>query len=274
MASVLTTASALLVFCAPGYPGTGADAQPLVDEFAAAVTRTAGWPAGSLAAIYDTDEKSDLARLAQPQAVVAFMPWPFYVQHAAQFHFKPLAQADVLPVGTTQRWTLVMQNGHAPPPAGLAGMNLISTAAYAPDFVRSVAAPGQPWPADVTLTASGQVLSGLRRAANGEPVALLLDQEQAAALPGLPFAAQLQSSVTSQPVPVALVAVVDGRLPAARAEALKSALLKLSASSEGQAMLGRLRLKGFVTPQLPVVAAASPASTTPAAAAAPVSPRG
>ena len=267
MPSLLAAAASLLVFCAPGYPGTGADAQPLVDDFATATARAAGLPQGSLSAVYDPDEKSDLERLARPEAVLAFMPWPFYVQHAAQLHLVPLVQAEVDPAGATQRWTLVAHAGHAAPPAGLAGLNLISTAAYAPDFMHSVIAPG-PWPAGVTLTASGQMLSGLRRAANGDAVALLLDQEQAAALSGLPFAAQLQAIATSQPVPVALIAVVGGRLPAARAQAVKAALLKLGATAEGASTLGRLRLKGFVAPNLPAPPAA--ASTRQSASGGPV----
>ena len=251
MISLLAAAASLLVFCAPGYPGAQGDAQPLVDEFAAAATRAAGLPEGSLAAVYDADEKSDLARLAAADAALAFVPWPFYVQHGAELHLKPLVQADVAPAGTTQRWALVARSGHAPPPAGLAGMTLISTAGYAPAFVRAAVSPGAPLPADTAITASGQVLSGLRKAANGEPVALLLDQEQAAALPGLPFAAQLQTLTTSKPVPVALIAVVGNRLPAPKAKAIRDALLKLAASPDGAATLGRLRLRGFVMPDLP-----------------------
>lgn len=252
MVSVLAAAASLLVFCAPGYPGAQGDAQPLVDDFATATTQAAGLPAGSLTAVYDADEKSDLARLARSDAVLAFVPWPFYVQHGAELHLTPLLQADVQPMGTTQRWTLVARSGHAPAPAGLAGMTLISTAAYAPAFVRAAVSPAAPLPADTTLSASGQVLSGLRRAANGEPVALLLDQEQTQALSGLPFAAQLQTLTTSKPVPVALIAIVGNRLPAPKAKAIKEALLKLASSPDGAAMLGRLRLKGFVTPALPV----------------------
>jgi len=251
MIPLLAAAASLLVFCAPGYPGAQGDAQPLVDEFAAAATRAAGLPAGSITAVYDADENSDLARLAKADAVLAFVPWPFYVQHGAQLHLKPLVQADVAPVGTTQRWTLVAKAGHAAPPAGLAGLTVISTAGYAPAFVRSVVSAGAPLPADTTITASGQVLSGLRRAASGEPVALLLDQEQAAALSGLPFAPQLQPLATSKPVPVALIAVVGNRLPAAKAKTVREALLRLAGTPDGAATLGRLRLKGFVAPDLP-----------------------
>ncbi len=138
MSSLIAAAASLLVFCAPGYPGSSADAQPLVGEFATSLAAAAGWPAGSLTAVYDASEQSDLTRLAAPEAAVAFVPYPFFVEHSAQLHLTPLVQADVPPAGIQQRWTLVLQKGHAPPPAGLAGLTLISTAGYAQNFVRDV----------------------------------------------------------------------------------------------------------------------------------------
>jgi hypothetical protein len=251
MSTLIAAAASLLVFCAPGYPGSSADAQPLVGEFATTLAAAAGWPAGSLTAVYDASDKSDLTRLAAPEAALAFVPYPFYVQHGAQLHMVPLVQADVAPAGLQQRWTLVLQKGHAPPPAGLAGLTVISTAGYAPDFVRDALHHPPALAADTTITATGQVLSALRRAANGDPVAVLLDQEQADALASLPFAANLATFGTSAPVPVALIVVVEGRLPQARAHELSQALLHLSGTAQGAATLNRLKLNGFAPPRLP-----------------------
>lgn len=252
MSSLIAAAASLLVFCAPGYPGTSADAQPLVGDFAKTLAAAAGWPAGSLTAVYDASEQGDLQRLAAPEAALAFVPYPFFVQHGTALHMVPLAQADVPPGGVQQRWTLVMKSGRPAPPAGLAGMTLISTAGYAQDFVRDMLRGLGPLPAGMTITATGQVLSALRRAATGEPVAVLLDQQQAAAMSSLPFASALQAVATSAAVPVALIVVVEGRIPKNRADALQQALLHLSAKPEGAAALNRLQLKGFVAPRLPV----------------------
>ncbi|HEX3838480.1 MAG TPA: hypothetical protein VHW25_16070 [Steroidobacteraceae bacterium] len=251
MSTLIAAAASLLVFCAPGYPGTSADAQPLVGEFATAVVAAAGWAAGSLTAVYDASDKSDLTRLAAPEADLAFVPYPFYVQHGAQLHMVPLVEADVQPAGLQQRWTLVLHKGHAPPSAGLAGLTIVSTAGYAPDFVRDAVHKLAVVPADTTITATGQVLSALRRAANGDPIAVLLDQEQASALPSLPFAANLATFGPSAAVPVALIVAVDGRLPKARAQELTQALLHLSGTPQGAAILGRLKLNGFAQPRLP-----------------------
>src|ERR1700684_3030874 len=136
MSTLLEAALATLVFCAPGYPGGAGDAQPLVDQFATAVVAAFAWPAGSLAAVYDPTEEGGLAKLSNPDAVLAFVPYPFFVEHDAQLHLTPLVQADVADVGSQQRWTLVAKAGRVTGPASMTGFTILSAAGYAPDFVR------------------------------------------------------------------------------------------------------------------------------------------
>src|SRR6202045_2809168 len=111
MTTVFAAALATLVFCAPGYPGGAGDAQPLLDQFASAAVAASGWPARSLVAVYDPTEQGGLAKLRSADAVLAFVPYPFFVEHAAQLHLTPLAQADVAGTGTKEKWTLVAKNG-------------------------------------------------------------------------------------------------------------------------------------------------------------------
>jgi hypothetical protein len=251
MITLLSAALATLVFCAPGYPGGAGDAQPYLDEFSRLAAAAAGWPAGSLASVYDPTAEGGLARLQSADASVAFVPYPFYVEQAAALHLSPLAQADVANVGTTEKWTLVARVGKVTGPASLSGYTILSVAGYAPEFVRHVALAGFTLPADVKIEPTGQILSALRRVAAGEPVAALLDSTQMAALPSLPFAAQIQTVTESPVLPVALVALVGTRLPAARAHALQAGLLKLGHTGSDAGSLGTLRLNGFVSPKLP-----------------------
>lgn len=246
MAAVVT-----LVFCAPGSPGGAQDAKPYVDQFAAATVATAGWPPGSLAAVYDPTEQGGLAKLAGSDAALAFVPYAFFVQHAAELHMVPLAQAVVAGTGVEERWSLVVKSGSVSTPAALAGYTILSVAGYAPEFVRHSALASWPLPADVKIDSSNQILGTLRRVASGERVAALLDQTQTAALAGLPFAAQLQSVVQSAPMPVALVVAVDSRLPAARSKSLQAALFKMGQTPADADVLGQLHLQGFVAPRLP-----------------------
>ena len=246
----MSAALATLVFCAPGYPGGSGDAQPFVDHFAKDAAVSAGWKSDSLGAVYDPTEQGGLAKLADKDSVLAFVPYAFYVQHAAALRLAPLAQADVAGVGTQERWTLVGKAGGPVTGAGsMTGNTILSVAGYAPEFVKHSALAAWALPADVKVESSGQILSGLRRVAAGEPLVALLDQTQAAALSTLPFAAQIKTLTQSAPLPVALIVVVDARLPDARAKAFQAGLLKMnSANAE---TLASLRLKGFVLPQLP-----------------------
>ena len=251
MTTVFAAALATLVFCASGYPGGAGDAQPLIDQFAHDAVTVSGWPAGSLVAVYDPTEEGGLAKLRSADAVLAFVPYPFFVEHAAELHLTPLVQADVTDIGPQQRWTLVAKSGSVTDSKSMAGYTILSVAGYAPDFVRHSALEGWTLPPDVKIEATGQILSALRRVAAGEPVAALLDQTQAAALPSLPFAAQLKAVTQSPELPVAIVAVVESRVTAARARTLQAGLLKMGHVSGSADALGPLRLHGFVLPKLP-----------------------
>jgi len=244
-----------MVFCAPGYPGGANEAQPVLDAFAVAVAAAAHWPAGSLAAIYDPTEAGGLEKLAKPDAGLAFVPYPFFVEHATTLHLAPVAQADVSNVGAQQRWTLVAKKGKITSPASMAGYTILSIAGYAPHFVRSFALADWAMPADVKIAQSAQVLSALRRAVADEPVAVLLDATQAGSLASLPFAADLASVTASAPLPTAILAVVDARVPKAQADALRSAVLSLDKGASGADALANLGLRRFVLPQLPARAA-------------------
>jgi ABC-type phosphate/phosphonate transport system substrate-binding protein len=255
MSTLLMAAVATLVFCAPGSPGAANDAQPLVDAFAQATATSAGWKPGSLAAIYDPTEAGGLAKLSNADTVLTFVPYAFYVQHGAELHLSAIAQADVAGIGTQERWTLVGKAGGTAGPQSMAGYTILSVAGYAPEFVRHSALAAWSLPPDVKIEATGQILSALRRVAAGEPVVALLDQTQAAALASLPFAAQLKTLTQSPPLPVALIAVVESRLPAPRAKAFQSSLLKINSATGAADTLSSLHLNGFVLPQLPAPAA-------------------
>jgi len=251
MTTLLAAMLATLVFCAPGYPGGAGDAQPLIDQFTNAAVAISGWPAGSLAAVYDPTEEGGLAKLSSTDAVLAFVPYPFFAEHAAQLHLTPLVQADVANVGSQQRWTLVAKSGRVMGPASMSGYTILSVAGYAPNFVRHIALEGWALPSDVKIESTGQILSALRRVAAGEPVAVLLDETQAAALQSLPFASELKVVMQSPQLPVAIIAVVDSRVAAGRARAMQAGLLKMGRVSGSADSLAPLRLHGFVPPKLP-----------------------
>ena len=106
------------------------------------------------------------------------------------------------------------------------------------------AAPGLP--KQVEIQAGSGVLSALRRAADGEKVAVLLDGAQAAALGTLPFASSLAVVETSPRMPVAVVATVGKRMQEGGWKALAPAFTRLADDPAARDALDGVRMAGFV----------------------------
>lgn len=235
------------VAIAPGYPGTTAEAQASMDAFAAALGAQAGWPAGSLVAAYYEKDGPGLERLKDADVALAMVAFPLFLQQADAFKLQARLVAAQKGAGPMEVWALVARKGRLGSPAALAGWQVNSIAGYAPAFVRGTALAGWgPVPASVKVVQSNQVLSSLRKAAAGEDIAVLLDGAQAAALPTLPFAADLEVVARSAPLPTGVLATVGKRLPPDRWKVLEGALRKLGETPSGLAALEAIRLQGFL----------------------------
>jgi hypothetical protein len=235
----------VLVVCAPGYPGSTAEAQPALDAFAAAASEAAGLPAGRFGAVYHETEKGGLERVRKPDAAFALVPLPFLLQHGAALELAPRLAAVRKGGEASEAWTLVAKKGRVTGPASLAGWQVASLAGYAPGFVRGALGAFGRLPESARIVQTGQVLSFLRKAAAGEEVALLLDREQADALQSLPFAGDLEVVARSAPLPGAILCAVGKRASPAEAKALAAGLLRLGSSPAGAAALDGIRLSGF-----------------------------
>jgi hypothetical protein len=248
VAAVLLTAEpTAFVAVAPGYPGTTAEAQASMDAFAAALAAASGLPAGSVTASYHETAKGGLERLAKPDAALGMVSLPFFLANADALKLQPRLAAVQKDGQATETWALVARKGSLPSPEALAGWQVSSIAGYAPAFVKGTALAG--WgkvPDGVQVVQTGQVLSALRKAAAGEKVAVLLDGTQAAALPTLPFAGDLEVVARSAPLPAGVVVTVGNRLAPDRWKALEKGLRSLASTPAGLAALEGIRLKGFV----------------------------
>ncbi|BDG08956.1 phosphate/phosphite/phosphonate ABC transporter substrate-binding protein [Anaeromyxobacter paludicola] len=233
----------LLVVCSPGSPGTTAEAQPTMDAFAAALSARAGVP---VAAVYDETEEAGVSRLRAKDADLALVSLPFFLKHERDLALHARLQAVQKGRPELERWTLVAKKGRVTGPAALDGYTIPSNAGFAPAFVRGPALGGfGPLPATARVTSSTAVLSSLRRAAAGEKVAVLLDGAQEAALPTLPFAAELEAVARSAPLPSGLVVTVGNRLPARSWSALEGALRGLPSDPSGAAALDAIQTTRF-----------------------------
>ena len=211
-----------------------------MDALARSLVGAGHLPAGSLSAVYEESEAGGLRRLAQEDAALLLAALPFFLDHEKELRL--VARLSGVPQGgePLERWTLVAGKNH---PASLEGYTVQSSAGYSKRFVRA-AAPGLP--VQVEIRAGSAVLSALRRAADGEKVAVLLDGAQAAALGKLPFASSLALIGTSPPMPVAVVATVAKRMDGTRWKALEPAFRRLADDPAAREALDGVRMAGFV----------------------------
>jgi hypothetical protein len=234
-------AKQLIVVASPGSPGTTDEAQPAMDAFAAAVSAKAGVP---LAVVYDPSENGGVARLEE--AGIGIVSLPFFLAHEKELglHARLVAVQKGRPA--LEHWSLVAQKGRVKGPGSLAGFTIVSNAAFAPRFVRGPALGGfGAIPANAKLVQSVAVLSALRRAANGDAVAVLLDGPQQAALASLPFASKLAVVAQSPALPAGLVVTVGDRVPAKEWSGIEAALLGLASDRAGSAGLAAFQMDRF-----------------------------
>jgi ABC-type phosphate/phosphonate transport system substrate-binding protein len=231
----------LVVFSSPGSPGTTADAQPRMDAFAAAVSAKVGMP---ITAVYDPSDAGGVEKMAN--AGVAIVSLPFFLKHEKELGLHARLQVVQEGHAALERWALVAQKGRVKDAQSVAGFTIVSSASFAPGFVRGSALGGfGKLPADVTIAPATAILSSLKRAAAGEPIALLLDAAQRASLASLPFGSQLEVVAESPPLPVAIVATVDRRMPAKTWTPIEAALLASGSDSSASAALTDIQVARF-----------------------------
>jgi hypothetical protein len=238
-------AARTLVVCAPGYPGTTAEAQSTMDSFAAAAAGAAGWKPGALAAVYHETLKGGVERLGAPDAALALVTLPFYLEERARLRLAPRLQVSIDPAGA-ETWSLAAKKGLVASAAALDGWEILGNVGYSPAFVRgTILGDWGTVPASARIAFAPAVLSALRRAASGEKTAVILDAAGAAALPTLPFASDLEVVARSAALPSSLLCTVGDRLPARDALRLIEGLKRLHRTPAGAAILKSMRMVRF-----------------------------
>lgn len=236
-----------MVFCAPGYPGNTVQAQPAMDAFARAVEKTAGMPAGQLGAAYYESEGGGIEALRKPEVVIALTTLPFFLQDGEKTGLTPRLTA-VRNGRQAQQWSLIAKNGRVAQAFDLDEWELTGPAGYAPAFVRALLQSWGPLRASTKITFSPAPLGALKRVADGESVAVLLEPEQVQAIfPKHPLAKDLEIVTTSKPVPSSVVCVVRGRMNEAAVAKILDAFLRLQSSPEGVESLKTMRIDRFET---------------------------
>ncbi len=244
--SVGSAAETTMVVCAPGYPGSTAEAQPAMEGFAMAVTTAAGWDRDVFGAEYFESEADGVQRFSAGDAGLGLVTLPFFLEHSDELGLRPEMLA--VPTGRQpeEAWSLVAAKGAIKQPSDLDGWRLISLAGHSERFVRgAVLGDWGELPSSMEITFSGAVLSSLRKAARGEKIVVLLDAEQTDALDRLPFAGDLEIVHQSPPLPVSVVCSIGDRVSSEQKVELLGALAGIDERTDAAEALAGVRLDRF-----------------------------
>ena len=216
-----------IVVCSPGSPGSTDEAQPRMDAFASALGSKIG--SGGITAVYDPSDAGGVKRFES--AAIGIVSLPFFLSHEKDLGLHARLEAVQKGRPALERWSLVAQKGRVTKAESLAGMTIVSSSGFAPGFVRAAVGGLGTVPADVKIVKSAAALSALRKAASGEPIAVLLDGPQAVAMASLPFAGKLEVVTTTPAWPPGLVVTVDSKISAKAWAPIQSAMLGLTGTA-------------------------------------------
>ena len=109
--SVGGAADLTMVVCAPGYPGSTAEAKPAMEGFAMAVAAAVGWGSSDVAAEYFETEEGGVTRFGAGDAGLGFVTLPFFLEHRDELDLRPEMLA--VPTGrpTEEPWSRVAGKG-------------------------------------------------------------------------------------------------------------------------------------------------------------------
>ncbi len=236
-----------ILFWAPYAPGSPEQAAGALEEFARLVEQAAGWPEGSISAVYRNKEDDGLRAIRELDPGFVLVPIPVHLRYHESLDWAPVRVA-VLAGVEAQRYSLYG-------PAGssldwLSDVTIEGDAAYDPEFVRTLVLGGQYAVADDRFHPTSRPLSAVRRAARGEKVVVLLDEGQRRALASLPAAAELVLLAESGWMPAAVLVSRAGATEA-DVQQLGRVLDGLSTDPEAADLLATLRIQRFeaVEPQ-------------------------
>ena len=236
-----------ILFWAPYAPGSPEQAAGALEEFARLVEQGAGWPRGSISAVYRNKEDDGLKAIQELDPGFVLVPIPVHLRYHESLDWAPL-RAAVLAGVEAQRYSLYGPAGSSV--HWLSDVTIEGDAAYDPEFVRTLVLGGQYAVADDHFRPTSRPLSAVRRAARGEKVLVLLDEGQRRALASLPAAAKLVLLAESGWMPAAVLVSRAGATEA-DVQQLGRVLDGLSADPEAADLLATLRIQRFeaVEPQ-------------------------
>ena len=247
VAAVAWAAPRDLMVVRPGGAAPSEESQTQINRLLAELGQRAGWPAGSAKASYfnQADDAIQMIKSAKPGFVLTTPG--FFLAHREEFGLAPVNQ---LLVGGSDvnHYYLVAKKGGLKSIDELKGKKLAGAPLSEAAFVeRVVLARKFKFGKDVTVEYL-RGLTALRKLSEGGVDAVVIDDKEKEALPGLPFAGDLQVIYTSQAIPNPGLMSVKGTTKPEDAAAINKAAKGFCDAGEGKAICETYGITGFKVP--------------------------
>lgn len=239
-------APAPLLVCYPGGPVNENDANSAMASMLRVVERLGQWPANSFTSLFTAKADECRKLLADKQPGFAITSLGLYLEQREAQHLTPLLQPVIKGV-SDERYRIVAQPGKFKTLDDLKGKSLGGTVLEEPNFIQRIVFAGKVDPAAFfALKPSRQAIRALRTLDSGELDAVMLNEQQYAALGSLPLKNPPEVVFTSDPIPLmGLAANTQTTSPEDRARFVK-ALTGLCTDSEGKKLCELFGIDAFV----------------------------
>jgi len=238
-----------ILFFYPGGQGSQSVAQPILDEFSAALKKASGDQIEANIS-YIADKAEGLKFIQTQKPAASIMSLDAFYQYGAQTGAQVIAKTLQLPSADgSDQFFIVGKKDAALPTSG--ALSLVSTQPLEKSFLTTKLFPKLS-ALTISLQPSQNVVGELRSIGEGKKDGwVLLDQFEFGNISKLktPWATALAAAATSDKISSAPFVAFQGNVSDPLKTSLQSALVKLSQDASAKEILQTLRIKGFKSAQ-------------------------
>ena len=208
--------------------------------------RLVGLPVNKYQSEFTTSPEKCLKFLKDKKTYFISADLGFFLTYRNKYHLKPMVWPKIKGK-STNKWYVIVRRGTYKDIKELKGKTLGGPLTNEPEFLRRVVFKCGINPEDFfVLKHSSHILHNLRRLAKGKLDAMILDNRQYDALSALPFAKDLVSIFTSDPMPVPSIFAVDKRATGKEFKQFTRALSGFCSDSKGKSFCSMFGIDAFV----------------------------
>ena len=231
------------------YPGGGnvkpRQAKPAMEKMLGVLERLGGWTAGTFHHQFTSSVDECRKKIAADKPAYLITSLGLFLEHRAAHGLVVMLSPKMAGQGHEIYRILVKKGGPADL-AGLKGKTLGGSLLDEPGFLARIVFEAKIDPAThFSLQPSSRALRDLRKLAKGQLDAVLVNEQQYQALPGLPFANQLTPAFTSAKLPLLGLAASTQRTEPAERARMTKAMAGLCADAKGKEICDLFGLQAF-----------------------------